>query len=232
MTQPYQPPPPPQFQQYQPAGYYGFPPGFGPDPAAPAKRAGVLSIVLGVLALLAGTCLGAVAFVPLDQMDAQTQRQFDRIQAELDRAGVTFQAMFLMMGLLAAAPGVALIVVGFLVRRGTRGVVVTALIMTGLLLLLIASATIAAVVEVARNPTAAIGLVVYLVPLGLLALQLVWLVQALRNTSLVAARRQQLAAAYWQQPPYGPATPYPGGYGQPYGHGYGPPPPPPPAESR
>jgi hypothetical protein len=97
--------------------------------------------------------------------------------------------------------GVVLVVLGLFVRKGSKGAVVTALVLTGLALLYLCYNTIRTAVVGAQQGVEAAsgGICTMLVPLVLYVLLLVWLVQALRETGRQPPGYPPEYWAYWQQ---------------------------------
>jgi hypothetical protein len=212
--------------QYPSPLQYGqtYPYGSFPDPRLPARRAGVLMIVLGVLLLLMGGCIAAVgAALPSfrDQMPAEQRQVFDDLE---HRFNFSLQGVMVAMGIITLAIGLANIILGILVRKGGIGTVVGSLVLTSISILFILLNIFGAVMQGANG---AVGLCFWVVALALFVLLLVWLIQAARASSKIDLMQQQYQAQYsqyqqaWQQ--YG-QTGYPQGYGYPQ-----PPPPAPPA---
>ena len=196
---PYNPPP------QQPGGYPDYQPyGQPPSPAlVAARRAGVTMIVLGSIQLL----IGLLGFVVVSQLDSistnpQMQEAFRQYRQMAADAGTTIKFLFIAQSTLLAVVGLLLLVLGIFVRRGSRGVVITSIVVTGLLLLM---ALWNLLVSFAGGP---MQMCMPLVLAVLLGLTLVWLIQALRGDTPGAPGG---AVSY---------PPYPG-------QGYGPPPPPP-----
>lgn len=234
----YPPPPPPPPDQpsqpppgYPPAQYgyaappYGAYPGMPwapqPDPRAPANRAGILMIILGILGLLLGGCMGVLAaFVPAMRDSPEAAQALAQME---EQAKVDAFTVFLAGAIVLGVASVAQIVVGVIVRRGTLGPVVTGIVLTALLLLFMGVQTIGALF----TPGGIFGACVTGVACVLYVVLLVWLIQAARNSGAVAAQQagypNPLMYGYAAPQPYGP----PQGYGYSYGYGYGQPPPPP-----
>ena len=199
----------PQYPQYPPP-YSPTPPGYGgyaqPSPdqlLAPARRAGILMIVLGVLFVLAGLCLAFVSRM-LDHPDFTSQpgylemkQQMDQIEAQ---AGTSVQTVMLIMGAIPLALGALLGGLGFAVRGGGLVPVVLSIALTGLLLLLVGLIVLGGLLQGAvGNPAQLLGvLCFYGSPFLMLVLLMVWLVQAARASSQIAAARQQYQAQVWQ----------------------------------
>ena len=214
---PYTPPPVPpnygyDFNYYQP-----------PDVLGPARRASVIMFVVGGLLALGGLCCGAVgAVVPLDQVMSQNP-------ALAGRPGVTPELMkvaVIVMGVLALLFGVALLVLGYFVRGGGMGAVVTSIVLVGIAVLLGGLMVVSALFELGSTgggPQLFAGMCIYILPLALLVALLVQLIAAARmapRVALAKGQQQQLLWQYQQQqqmyqagytapPPPQPPPPYP-----------------------
>lgn len=209
------------------------------DLLRPARRAGTLVIVLGVLIGLFGACNGGQAIV---QSPADIAEQ----QAELRKAGLPTESPFsfeairtinVVGGVLLLLLGVGLIVNGVYVRRGSSGAAVVGLVLTGGLGLLAGATVLLFVIGAFMAPLLGVMACMFVVPFALLIWAFVWLVSAARHGSRVAAAQQQYQSQYyhyWQQqqaygqtpgypmpyPPQGygsptPPAPWPQGYGAP-----------------
>lgn len=199
----------PQYPQYPPP-YSPTPPGYGgyapqsPDQLlAPARRAGVLMIVLGVLFVLAGLCLAFVSRM-LDHPEFTNQPGYLEMKQQMDQleaqAGTSVQTVMLIMGAIPLALGALLGGLGFAVRGGGLVPVVLSIALTGLLLLLVGLVVLGGLLQGAvGNPAQLVGvLCFYGIPFLMLALLMVWLVQAARASSQIVAARQQYQAQVWQ----------------------------------
>ena len=198
-----------QYPQYPPP-YSPTPPGYGgyaqqsPDQLlAPARRAGILMIVLGVLFVLAGLCLAFVSRM-LDHPDFTNQPGYLEMKQQMDQleaqAGTSVQTVMLIMGAIPLALGALLGGLGFAVRGGGLVPVVLSIALTALLLLLVGLVVLGGLLQGAvGNPAQLVGvLCFYGIPFLLLVLLMVWLVQAARASSQIAAARQQYQAQVWQ----------------------------------
>jgi len=213
---PYAPPPYSGGFDYYSAG--------GGDPRPPFRRAGILLIVLGAMALLFGFCVGTVFLVvPLEQFQAQGALPPELLNGtplEMFRA-----AIFVMAGVIAFV-GIVLIVLGIFVMRGSRGATIGGIIVCGLAALFGALQFINGVAIVATHPSAQFmgGACLAAVPLALEALAILWLAQALRSGKQMQMSQQQYLAQMWQMQQQQQAqnqTGYGYGYGQ-GGYGYAP----------
>lgn len=220
---PYSPPPGPYSQ-----GGYGY--GWNPydQYLAPARRAGVLMIILGALAMTCGTCALGFSYTPTDQLPAEQQEAFRQME---EQVGMSLMTYMRWAGAGLMVPGVAFVLIGVWVRRGTRAAIVTAMVAAGLAVLYFALGSVLMLVRGAGIQ--ACFQLVLVAPFGLL---IVWLAQAWRYAGALGASQSQYQAQYWQylqqQQQYGQQYPA-GGYAPPPGQppiapGGSPLPPPPP----
>lgn len=212
----------PQFQQ-TPPGWPTPPMGYAypgmVDPLAKAKRAGLLVIISGALFLGCGGLFGLISKT-FDQMMAMNSAEMRQsippeVNAQLlGRAAVGLTVFALV-----------LLALGFAVRAGSRVATVVALVFTSLLLLVCGLQLLGAFAMAAQvGANAACGIVMIGAMVGLLAWQLVALIDALRGGGSAAAAVNPQAAyqaqyaqylaqqqAYYQhqqqqQMPYGQGT--------------------------
>jgi hypothetical protein len=227
------------FDYYQP---YGQPTG---DPLGPARRAGMLMYVLGGLLAVVGACNGVSSLATSPQQILQQQAEFMPAGQQSPLSPEATRTMAVVFAVLTLGLGIGLILLGTWVRRGSLGAAWTGIVLTGgavLLLLLMVLATIVA--GASGSPILFVATCVFVIPLALFGLQLVWLIQAARAAPRVAAMRnhqQNYQAQLWQyqqqqQQPYAqggyatasaPMQPSPYGTGgAPQGYATAPPPPP------
>jgi hypothetical protein len=192
----------------------------------PARMASIVMFVVGGLVLLLGGCLGAGGAMMFSK-DPQVQAE---LQKALAGSGVTLRQMqpaVLVMAVLSLLAGVALVVMGVIVRKGTMAPVVTAMVLAAVL----EAATLAMfVLSLVQSPVQAVcmcGL-----PIVAFGGLVVLLINAVKNARLVGQWKDYFRAAQAQygQQAYGAAQGY-GGYGfpvQPANPNPPPPPPPPP----
>ena len=196
-----------QYPQYPPP-YSPTPPGYGgyapqsPDQLlAPARRAGVLMIVLGVLFVFCGLCLAASSWM-MGQPQfasspefAEARKQFDLVEQQ---TGVRVEQMLIIVGAVPLVLGALYGALGFVVRGGGFASAVLGIVLSAMLLLFFGLGMLTTAVQAAANPAAIGGVCVYAVPFLLLVLLMVWLVQAARAASQIVAARQQYQAQVWQ----------------------------------
>ncbi|MCC7352022.1 MAG: hypothetical protein IT446_15795 [Phycisphaerales bacterium] len=188
---------------------YGDSP-YGPDPQAPARRAGMLMIVLGILMLLGGVCIFGFGWAyPLDQLPPEQAQAISKLEQE---TGVPVQRVFIAMGVILALPSLLMLILGLFVRRGGMGSIVTSMILVGLMILVEAMYVLMGILQVIRGQEGAMaGLCMMVVPLVLLVVLMVLLIQAVKNVRQVQSARQY-SNPYWMPPysqnPYDGTTPH------------------------
>ena len=226
----------------------------------PARRAGTMMMIVGVLAVLAGLCVAyqANSFDPTDpraipdpQLRQQMQQQINTFETQL---GISFRTLMLVFAAIPLLLGAVTGGVGLYVRNGGLASVVAGIVVVGIMLLGVGFALLAGLIQgLATGPAVlVVSVCVYGVPFGLLVMLMLWLVQAARAAPPQAEARRRLEArqgqyeerqqAFRQEP--GAGYPPPPGHGDPQqrppgglGYSYPPPParpeqpaPPPPAE--
>jgi hypothetical protein len=203
--------------------------GYGYDPLTvhltPARRAGLLSILLGVLLLFCGGgCLGMGWFINSDQVPPEARAQLEQQEAEIRQAtGMGLAQVATIMGAVMMVPALLMIVLGVMVRRGGLGSVVSLMVVTILMILVLGLQLIGALLGGGtRDPgTMLLGACLFVVPLAMLGLLLYFLINAARASGMIRMIREQPPgqAGQYQQDPH--MHPY-------AGPGIFPPPPPPP----
>jgi hypothetical protein len=223
-----------------PVDFSSFVPPGQPDLLAPARRAGLLMIVLGVLVALMGACNGgSAALITPEQVTEQqaTMRELgvpdSPIKPETQRIGT------MILGGLTLLVGILFVVNGVYVRGGRPRAITTGLCLTGAVTLLVGGLFLMCLIALLVAPVVAGAMLCVLaIPLGLLVWLLIWLIGAARNNSQLSYLRQQYQAQFYQYQhnqqayaAYAGGLPYPAaGYspvGYPpagYGPGYGQPP--------
>jgi hypothetical protein len=180
----------------------------------------VLLWALGGLIVVGALCCGGLgAILPSAQLQAEQRAQFQKIESEL---GFSLTALLVGMAIGLLVLGLITLVMGFVARGGTLGRVIAALVFNCIVVLVLAFFIVMGVVTGGGPGSKGgvdmiVGICVWLVPLALYVLALVWLIQAARNASSVAAMQAEgqamYQAQYWQyqqgQQGYG--------YGQPSG---------------
>jgi hypothetical protein len=193
---------------------YGFWPYYLTPPEAllgPARRASLMLFLLGGLLLLAMTCMGASVIGETDEALAKGIEDMRQVSPEA-AAIYTPQilrtaqgAMAVMIGLL----GLTAIILGVVVRSGSRASSITALVLVVLPTLCVALLTLCTLVG---GPAMFLAVVAFmLIPFILSAMTISFLIGAIRAAGQVDAARRQMYAihqhqqmqyqAYAQQPP-------------------------------
>lgn len=204
---------------YQVPPYAPGPAGYDPySPLlAPARRAGLLMIILGSVTAAYFVCNGAAFVVmPANQIFSTAAvppgQQMPFSPQTMKTAGVAFSAVMLLVG-------VAMIVLGVMVRQNSGGAILTGLILSSILALMAGLFVLAMLVAGLTAPLMFVFACVLALPLALLILNLVWLAQAMRAGAQLRAAQAQYQAQYWQyqqhqqayaqQPWQGPVPPPP-----------------------
>ena len=222
-----------------PYGGYPAPPPPSPENLlAPARRASMLMIFIGVLSVACGLCIAYQArnfdptqAAPSPELARQMEQQVAMFESQ---TGMNFQKFMAAMGIIPLAVGAVIGAMGFYVRGGSFGWIIAACVLVGMLLLATGLVFLVGLLQ-GLAAGALVGIAaacVYGVPFLLLALLLVWLIQAARVSSRIAQARQQYQAQMWQYQQYQQAYLQESQQPQPPGMGYhypAPPPAPPPA---
>jgi hypothetical protein len=217
MTQQQQPPPypyPPYPSPYAPpqaAAYYAQPP--AETLLAPARRAGILMIVLGALMFLFAACVAVIgALIPNMRTQPEIQDAIAKLEAQLG-GQVSVQTLFVVMGVVLTVISVLYIVAGAFARRGGMGAAVTSLVLASLVLLYLVFNGVGSLLMPGGAGAACFSLLIA----GIHVLLVVWLIQAIRASTrvkLLQMQQAQYAAQYWQyQQAQAQAQEATGGYG-------------------
>jgi hypothetical protein len=186
---PYSPPPYPQNPGYY--NPYGF------DPRRPAKRAGLLMIIVGAIAICFAACMAGVGqMLRTVTLPPELAAQMQQWEAK----GISPEMVFTSMAVAFLIYAVLQIVLGFFVRTGRTFPIIFSLTGTSIVLVIFGLFVFTGAVNALTHasPQMLAGFAIWLVPLALLVLQLVWLFAALRARSHVALAQQQYQAQYWQ----------------------------------
>jgi hypothetical protein len=208
--------------QYPPSPYsypmpYQTPAGYSYDPfgqhLGPARRAGILMIILGALVAVYAACNAIAMFaVPADQLmrnNPMMTKEAAQISPDvLKTTGVIVSVLILLVGL-------AKIILGVFVRRNSGGAIVGGLILTALVTVVVGLFAVTFAFAGLAAPPAFVVSCLLFIPLALLVLELVWLVQAMRAGTQIRAMQAQYHAQFhqYQQQQQAYAQQY--GYGQP-----------------
>jgi hypothetical protein len=186
-----------------PVGYdpqYSFWPYYQATPQqllAPAKWAGVLMIVLGVIVLLIATCSGASSYIASDKELLEQLEQFPKQEQAVTFSPTTMRTINLVMVGIMGVYGIGLMVLGAWVRSGRLLPVILSLASIVLPLLFMMCMFLASFTLGAAGVIAFV--VIAFFPLVLMIACLVFLIRAAGNTSKIAQSQQQMTAMYQQQ---------------------------------
>lgn len=159
-------------------------------------RAGMMLIVTGILVGLCGLGCGALAMAPLEE--AMANAQMDPQLAAM----MTPQMMRMALIVIAVASmiyAVLAVIFGIMVRKQSRGAAIGGIVITSIVVAYLLINMVAGVFQVARmGAQGLLGMCVMIVPLGVGAWQLMWLIGALRSGGQVRAMQNQMQMQYWQ----------------------------------
>lgn len=168
-------PPQPYPAQYGPPLGYASPSQIGMS----AKWAGILLIVLGVVAMLMGGCataMGAVLPTLMESPEVQRDQDVQRMFQELSKGGTTPDVLFYVVGGVLLAYALTMVVTGIvLVRARNRGPVTAGIVIVSIVLVLSGLQVIGALLQ--GNVPALLMMLIFS---GLHALVVFWLTQARR----------------------------------------------------
>jgi hypothetical protein len=193
----------------------------GYDPAAhllaPARRAGILAIILGSLVLLCGGAILLVA-IGFDQLPAEMRSQMEGDLARYGSAGVSPRSIYMTAAVVILLIAIVMIVLGALVMRGGMGSIISLMIVTVLLIIFLILQLVSIPAIAQGDSRAMIGACMAVIPLVLLGLLMWFLAGAVRAAPQIWMIRMQQQSQMWQYQQNQ----------QQYQHGNWPPPPPPP----
>jgi hypothetical protein len=169
-------------------------------------------IAIGILILLGGGLLVAGAFfITASQLPPDEAAKVQQLEKQFPGL---LRAAYLMMGGVAILAAIYHMAVGFLVRRGKRGAIYTAIATSFLALLFCAGYTLMGIVVAGSDAAGGVCFLVFVVALFIWLL--FWLFDALRDGPSPAAiaqyqaqywKMQQQHQAYVSQPRAGPPPP-------------------------
>jgi hypothetical protein len=167
------------------------------DLLRPAKRAGLLMIIIGAVTVMLAMCMVGVG--QLLKSMAVPPELAAQIQ-QLESKGITVGEYFAVVGGIFLIFAIAEIVLGIFVRLGKTIAIILSMIGTSIVLILLALTILFAILGSLSQagPQMIFGAILWFVPLVLLGLQLMWLIGASRGNSRVALAQQQYQAQYWQ----------------------------------
>jgi hypothetical protein len=224
--------PPPSYSTppYAPASYgsyAGYSPPVPADLLAPAKRAAILQGILGVLVSLCGVFIGAAPwFINMSEIAANAGVEIGPVPQgwtvqEVLRLGYTI------VGSCGFGIGAVLLILCFFVRNGGAGPAITSIVLEGLIALLLCVNLISSVVKLGSQPAlAGLSAVLILIPLALIAVNVVWLIGAARNAGQISYTKAQYQSQYYMYQQQHQVYAQPGGVPYPPGYqttGYAPP---------
>ena len=182
---------PPQFDYYTPAGQYS-------DSLAPARRASTLLFILGTVLAGFGLCnLISTAAVSSQEMIDMQQRFIPKDQA-LPFSPETYKTIAIAMQGTVVLFGLVLLALGVPVRSGSSAATITALVVTGIILLLLAFFALISLIAAFVAPPLAAMMCVLIFPIAGFSLLFMWLLQAMRTANVAKSATQQYATQYWQ----------------------------------
>jgi hypothetical protein len=224
-------PAPLDYSQYASAGYG--------EALKPARRASVLQGILGALTLGCGVLIGAMPFITdVEELILQSGNKMPELPPGYSMDEM-LRIVFGMLGGCSGVLGLAMLVLCFFVRSGSRGAIFTSMALTGVILAVLALRVVVGLVQVLSNPLAIVDLIMGVALAGVFGLNMFWLSAAAKSGPAAMAAQHQYMAQYYhyqqQQYAYNQAAaaqgaPYaPPGYVHPPQQQQPPPPLPPPS---
>lgn len=166
---------------------------------APAKRASIFLFIMGGLMIPCGILMGLVSFADFSQLSGPQAAQLELLESEFSTLGWTVKGFFQVLGAILLVPGVLLVVLGVMVRRGGMGSVVSSIIVCCLMALLAGFATISGILQAGQGGGQAImGACIWGVMLTMLIITLVFLFQAAKNSGQLSLYRAQYESQMYQ----------------------------------
>src|SRR5688572_14332897 len=167
------------------------------DPLAPARRAGMLMYLIGGIVLLSGfCCIGMGQALP--RLIAQQPEAFVGLE-QIPEATPEFmqRSLYIFSGVVFAG-GIGLILLGRFVRAGSKGAIITSIVISILAVLLLVIWLIATTPTLISPPGlhTFVGLCLLILPTALFILLLVLLFSAMRGVDRAMAATY--AMQYWQ----------------------------------
>lgn len=167
---------------------------------APARTAGWLLIALGVLLMIASSCVGAVLYGLPDSEFQNIIAEMARQQPEIRQYNLTPQMIRVVYGSIMGVVGVyglILIPLGLLVRKGTFLPIILALICIVIPLLFLGVMLIASLFSGLQGLAGFVCIAG--LPLVLMIAAVIFLIRAATNVSKIAESQRQMQAMYQQQ---------------------------------
>lgn len=191
---PYQPPTP---QLQGPMDYYGNP--AGGAGLSRANRAGVLLVLLAGFTFVGALCCAGFGAMLPQMMAENPQAMADMPPQVRNLTPKMWQMTVLVMAGLMIVLAMVLGVLGYFVRKASKGAMIGAIIVCALVLVYFGINLLAGLAGISGGgPQAMAGACVLVVPVVVFGLQVLWLVQALPDANAAARMRDAYAQQYWQ----------------------------------
>jgi len=211
---PYQPPMPGQYA-YAPAP---------PDLTKPSRRAGLLTMILGICVLLLGLGIGAASVRPAADWPPEIQPQIEQFEAQ---SHWSWNLFLQVTAVVLIVPGVVMIVLGIFVRRAGIVSALITLVLAAIILFNLVPVFFSAIYQATfGNQLGAVPAIFFCgAAIGLFGLQIFWLAKSIINAGPLKMFNAQQQAYAWQMYQHQQA------YGQQQQQQFPYPPPPPPPGS-
>jgi hypothetical protein len=170
--------------------------GMFPDVLAPARRAGILLIVLGSLMFIYALCNGGSTAILSTEEMRKVQQDFSAVGESPFSPETMRKATVIFSGVVAVL-AIGFIFCGVLVRRGNGPATVTALVLNSIILLVSLLFLVGTIVVALAVPLMLVASCFILAAVALFALGEFWLVQALKVPAQLAAMQQQYQMQMW-----------------------------------
>src|SRR6185295_13925183 len=163
---------------------------------APARRAGAMMYLVGGIVLAAALCCaGMGAMFP--RIVAQQPEIMNKLGEIPEATPQRIQLALVAIGIVMLIVAILHLVLAPFVRRGSKGAIITGIVMTILLILAMGLQLLGSALQLASaKAEAGVSACVLLLVIALLVLQLVWLISAMRGADHALA--SQYAMQYWQ----------------------------------
>lgn len=193
-----------------------FQPGYAYDPygahLAPARRAGLLMVIIGSLLAAYGMCNAiSTIIVPADLLMARLHLADNEMAPQWSIQ--TMRTLGVIFSTLVAIAGIAHIAIGIPVRRASHAAIISGIVLTGILGAFVLLFMLMCAVGGLAAPILFAGICALCIPAGILVLQLIWLIQARQSNANLQTMQRQYQQHYWQyqqqQQAYGYGYPQP-----------------------